>query len=225
MFNGGANLLGPGSRANASVGRAIALAPRALGGSLPGITDMATMGQPGKYTFCFAENHEASPWPPIHSTRGLDAQQSAVTVFAASGTAEATNAHATSAADIVDTLSAALYLPGTLDFDRGLTGGGRCVVLVSPDWAAILEAEGLSRSAVCDELAKRASWPTSILPLGLLQPLLAACQDQPDGAPVLRAVDAPSDILMVVAGGVGTKQTIIPCWAGGSEPVTVPIRP
>ncbi len=53
--NAGANCLGPGNRANACIGRAVALSLVGLGGALPGLVDMATMGQPGKYTLCFAE--------------------------------------------------------------------------------------------------------------------------------------------------------------------------
>ena len=221
-FNSGANLLGPGHRANASVGRAIALTARVIGGALPGLTDMATMGQPGKYTFCFAENESQNPWGPLHADRGVAPEQSAVTVFAASGTVEVTNVHAASADEIVDTLAAALFLPGTLDFDRGLTGGGRCLVLISPDWAAILAADGLSRAETCLRLCSRATWPVSALPPGLRQPLLAARRRDglPESGAKISAVESPTDILMVVAGGVGTKQTLIPCWAGGSQPVT-----
>lgn len=57
-FNAGANCLGPGVRSNATVGRALSLVTRFIGRAIPGVTDMSTMGQPGKYTFCFAENEE-----------------------------------------------------------------------------------------------------------------------------------------------------------------------
>ena len=53
--NAGANCLGPGNRANAAIGRAVQLSLAGIGGAFPGLVDMATMGQPGKYTFCFAE--------------------------------------------------------------------------------------------------------------------------------------------------------------------------
>jgi hypothetical protein len=53
-----------------------------IGGGVPGVTDMATQGQPAKYLFCAAENAGQSPWQPLHVERGLAAEQSAVTVFA-----------------------------------------------------------------------------------------------------------------------------------------------
>src|SRR3954469_11196762 len=58
-FNGGANCLGPGNRSNAVVGRALSLVTRMVGGAREGHADMATLGQPAKYTFCFAENGAA----------------------------------------------------------------------------------------------------------------------------------------------------------------------
>jgi hypothetical protein len=222
-FNSGGNLLGPGARANATVGRALSLIALAVGGAVPGVVDMATMGQPGKYTFCFAENEQESPWEPLHVALGYPAERSAVTVFAAAGTSEVTNAHAATAEDVLETLAASLYQPGTLDPDRSRVGGGRCAVLISPEWAALLAGEGLSRAAVCEELAARASWPVSTLPPGLRRLVLAASgSGARDGS--VNALESASDVLLAVAGGVGIKQTVIAGWAGGSLPVTALVR-
>lgn len=217
-FNSGPNLLGPGNRANATVGRAVSLISRSIGGAVPGIGDMSTMGQPGKYTFCFAESAD-SPWGPLHVEAGLMVEDSAVTVFAASGTTEVTNAHVTSADDVLDTLAAGLYFPGTINFELGLTGGGCCLIIVSPDWAQMLADAGLSRKAVAGELLTRAAWPVSILPSGLRRPLATSRTGGSDQE-MLRAATSTGDFVLVVGGGVGTKQTVVPCWAGGSQPVT-----
>ena len=60
------NAFGPGNRANATIGRAVRLTLQNAGGARSGETDMATLGQPGKYAFCFAENETESPWPALH---------------------------------------------------------------------------------------------------------------------------------------------------------------
>lgn len=219
LFNSGANLLGPGNRANATVGRALALATRVIGGSVPALTDMATMGQPGKYTFCFAEKADGHPWQPVHVARGVPAEQSAVTVFAASGTVEVANAHVNSADDVLDSLAASLYQPGSLDFQNGLVGGGCALILISPEWVTMLTAEGLSRDAVSKELSRRATWDADVLPPGLRRPVLSELAAR-DGQPVIRAADTPQDLQLVVAGGVGMKQAILPGWGGPSRPVT-----
>jgi hypothetical protein len=87
-ISGGANCMGQGSRGNATVGRAVRLLLQNLAGAVPGISDMATLGQPGKYSWCFAENNAENPFPPLHAIRGLPAQSSAVTVMPASGSEE-----------------------------------------------------------------------------------------------------------------------------------------
>src|SRR5215510_13348891 len=55
-MNPGANCFGSGNRANATIGRAIRLILLNVGGAWPGELDKATLGHPGKYTYCIAEN-------------------------------------------------------------------------------------------------------------------------------------------------------------------------
>ncbi len=81
-INSGMNCLGQGTRANATIGRAVQLVIRNVGGGRPGEVDRATLGQPGKFTLCFAENEERSDWEPLHVERGFSPDDSTVTVFA-----------------------------------------------------------------------------------------------------------------------------------------------
>ena len=82
-INCGDNLFGPGWRANATIGRAVRLVMRNVINTLPGKLDRSTLGHPGKYTYCIAENESESPWSPVHVERGLRPEQDVVTVFAA----------------------------------------------------------------------------------------------------------------------------------------------
>ena len=81
-MNSGANIFGPGNRANATIGRAIRLVLMNACASIPGLFDRTVIGHPGKYTYCIAENETDSDWTPLHVERGLAPRQSAVTVFA-----------------------------------------------------------------------------------------------------------------------------------------------
>ena len=74
------NVLGQGFRANATIGRALRLLLITVGGGVPGVTDMATHGHPGKYSYCIGEDEEGSPWSPLHADRGFDPGTSTVTV-------------------------------------------------------------------------------------------------------------------------------------------------
>jgi hypothetical protein len=81
-MNAGTYALGPGNRANATIGRALRLFIYNLGGGENGVNLMGTQGNVGSYAFCFAENEAASPWAPFHVGRGFKAEDSTVTVFA-----------------------------------------------------------------------------------------------------------------------------------------------
>ena len=136
-FNAGYGCFGPGVRANATVGRALRLILINLGGGVPGEADMAVAGHPGKYTFCVAENEEASPWEPLHVERGIARHDSAVTVVGISGFIN------TLQAGVAD-LAEALTFVGSNDYRFG----GCSVVALNPAQARALAAGGLDKAAI-----------------------------------------------------------------------------
>ena len=77
--------LGAGNRANATIGRALRLVVRNVGGASTGGVERSTLGNPMKFTMCFAEWEERAPWEPLHVERGFDREDSVVTVFAMTG--------------------------------------------------------------------------------------------------------------------------------------------
>ncbi|MEX2132035.1 MAG: hypothetical protein WD772_11160, partial [Pseudohongiellaceae bacterium] len=84
-MNSGVNALGQGNRANATIGRALQLLVRNVGGGKPGGIDRAALGTPGKYTFCFSEDESNPDWPSLAMDRGFDRQDSVVSLFAGDG--------------------------------------------------------------------------------------------------------------------------------------------
>ncbi len=84
-MNSGGNAFGQGNRANATIGRALQLIVRNVGGGRPGQVDMSMQGSPGKVGFCFAENTDDSPFEALATTRGLAEGVNAVTLFAGQG--------------------------------------------------------------------------------------------------------------------------------------------
>lgn len=85
QLNTGINALGQGTRANLTIGRALNLTLRNIGGARPGGIDRATLGNPGKLSFCIAENEADSPWTALAESRGIAPGESAVTLFAGEG--------------------------------------------------------------------------------------------------------------------------------------------
>ena len=217
-FNARANCLGPGVRSNAAVGRALGMMTRFLGGAVPGVTDMSTMGQPAKYTCCFAENEEENPWEPLHVERGFARNESTVTIIAIAGTMEVVNPYGLNARDYLHSLAQTLATPSAISpTDDVLIGGGQPIVLISPEWARAIAAEGLSKRAVKEELFKRASCDLDRLSPSAREEVIRRRRTRFE---VLRAPLRPArkadDILVIVAGGVGAKQTVMANWNGGS---------
>ena len=198
-FNSGANCLGPGNRSNATVGRCLSLITRIVGGAREGMADMSTQGQPAKYSFCFAENEEASPWTSLQAERGAPAERSAVTILGVGGIVEAFEADSYAPQRMASALGPVLAHASPAWAPRsGLIGGGHHTVVVSPEWADAFSRAGMSKSDV-------------------RKALLAAARESNDSVSI---VADPDDLLIVVAGGPGVKQNVVPGWAGGSAPVT-----
>lgn len=219
--NAGSNCLGPGNRANAVIGRGLALALRNLGGAVPGILDMATMGQPAKYSFCFAENEAATPWPTLAAERGFGPEESAVTVFATAGTVEIVDTKSREVEDLLLTLANSMPIPGNLGSGEEVLGGGEALVLLPPEWATRLTASGWSKQRAREYIFDKAS-----LPLDRISPdVRAAVAENPARDGFLRVARTPSDVILVVTGGVGGKATFVPTWSGGTRSVTARVEP
>ena len=104
QINAGYNVLGQGWRSNVTIGRALRLVLINIGGGVPGKTDKACHGQPGKLSLCIAENEEASPWEPFHVEKGFAAEDSAVSVIGVTGTQDIIHYARTSARKALDAI-------------------------------------------------------------------------------------------------------------------------
>jgi hypothetical protein len=205
--NGGMNCLGQGAVANATLGRALHLILQNVGGALPGDMDRATHGQPGKFSFCCAENEAQSPWEPLYVERGLRREQSAVTVIGAAGTHNL-NTHAKDADDLIRVIADTMAFPASNDYWIA----GEPWLIISPEHAQVLHAGGLAKAEV-----KRRLWEQSRLRAGrMAQKDLARTQSARGGElgtitadVMLTAAHAPEGIGILVAGGPGTHSVYV----------------
>src|SRR5262249_14624371 len=154
--NSGSGCLGQGAWANATLGRALRLILQNIGGALPGEMDRATQGQPGKYTFCCAENEEARPWGPLHVERGVAAEASAVTVVGALGT-WSMNMTARGAEEVIAMIGDTMQYPASSDY----VYGGAPFVVLSPQHAKLFHGAGWGKAEV-----KRRLWEASKMRAG-----------------------------------------------------------
>ncbi len=221
------NVLGPGNRANAAIGRAVSLALRNIGGAKPGELDMATLGQPAKYTCCFAENEAASPWPALHIERGFAKDASVVTIVGIGGSVEVVDSASNTPQDLAQTFAQSMLIAGTAGGGgHGLLGGGEPLILMPPEIANTFERGGCTKAQ-----AKAAIYERAVLPLDRLSPavrkhlteLRVAAKDGDVNSP-LRVAHNADDIMIVVTGGVGVKAAYMPTWGGTTKAVSRVIR-
>jgi hypothetical protein len=100
------NALGPGNRANATIGRAVRLVLSNVLGYVPGQLDCSTLGHPGKFTYCLAEDEDERSWTPLAQERGVPAGRSAVTVLACEAPRQVMNEWTHAPEDILETFAA-----------------------------------------------------------------------------------------------------------------------
>lgn len=217
-INCGDNLFGPGWRANATIGRAVRLIMRNAIGTLPGKLDRSTLGHPGKYTYCIAENEAESPWPPVHVERGFRPDQNAVTVFAALGPHQVSNQLSNTAAGVLTTIADAMHISG------GVTGQPQYVVVINGEHMRTIGEDGWSKADIKRFLFEHTHNNVAHLKRTHRMPGEILLGDETTMRPL---VATPEDIIVVAAGGrAGVASAFIPGWGGkvSSQSVTKEIR-
>ena len=220
-INGGFNCLGQGAWANATLGRALRLILQNIGGALPGEMDRATQGQPGKYTFCCAENEKMNPWEPLHVERGFALDASTVTVVGAAGTLNMTTL-ARNADDLLRVIADTMAHPPSNDYWIG----GEPWLILAPEHAELLKDAGLSKADV-----KRRLWQQSKMLAGRMAGAdlerTQAARTAELGAigpeTLLPISPKPEGIGIIVAGGAGTHSVCIPTF-GDTRSVTREVK-
>jgi len=208
----GFGALGPGHRANASIGRALRLCMINIGGARPGESDMALLGHPGKFTYCLAEDEEHSPFAPMHTDLGFAPDDTVVTVIGAEAPHSVMySGDADDPEDVNKLLEVlAIGLANMATNNAVLTGGGAVVVL-NPEHAKILHDNGLDRQAVITKLWELTHYPTEQLSYFSAN---FAARIKSD---TYQCFTRPEDILLLMAGGSGLYSMVMPSWCAGAN--------
>ena len=143
-FNSGAGCFGHGTRANATVGRALCMIMLNLGKATPGKTKLSTLSQPGTFSYCIAENSTASPWEPLHVDRGFDRNDSTITALAAMPMQQINDYRNTTSAGILTTLCDSIKVLGS----RTLYRGGHSVLVIPPEVASVFHLESWNKDDI-----------------------------------------------------------------------------
>lgn len=205
-INAGNNLFGQGVRANATIGRAVRLTMMNVMQTQPGLFDRATLGNPGKYSFCFAENEDDSPWEPLHVERGYRREQSAVTVYASNSLYQVYNQLAATPEPLLRCFADALTnlgLPNVKGFNQAL-------IVFAGEHTEVLAKSGWSKREIAEFIVEHARRPLADFKRAARLP----GEPTPSDARTLRALfERPEDVLIVSAGGrAGSWSACLPGW-------------
>jgi hypothetical protein len=205
------NLFGHGWRANATMGRALRLIMINIGGNKPGVTDMATHGHPGKYSYCMGEDEEGSPWRPFHIDRGIPADVSAVTVICAEAPHNVNDQQSKTPEMYLGSAASTMsHLGGNAVYRSGLKSEQ---LLVIPSETARWMADlGWSKQDVQKFLFEHARQPVRALRDrgGWNMSPFHKLVDPDDDDCMVPIVPRPEDILVLVAGGDQRHMNFLP---------------
>jgi hypothetical protein len=202
------NVLGNGCRANATIGRAVRLVLINVLGCIPGQLDRSTLGHPGKFAFCIAEDEEDSPWTPLAQERGIATGVSAVTVLACEAPRQVMNEWTHDPEEILETFAAEMR-HNMLTYS---VWSGSYVVLIPKQLRELLVAAGWQKQDIREYVYRsarvfRRDWAT------VGKGNIVHRSGGPDQE--FTALRSPDDLLVVAAGGpAGGFGVVIPPWLG-----------
>ncbi len=205
-INSGNNVFGQGVRANATIGRAVRLIMMNVMNTKPGLLDRATLGNPGKYSFCFAENEENHPWEPLHVERGFRPEQSAVTVYASNSICQVYNQLASTPGPLLHCVADALCNLGS----PNVRGYNQSLIVFAGEHAEMLRQSGWSKRDVQAFLVQHARRTIADLKRAGRRP---GDVEPGDEVTWKHAFENPDDLLVVCAGGrAGAWSACLPGW-------------
>jgi hypothetical protein len=200
------NALGNSDRATSVIGRAVRLALINLLDVRPGGIDRSTLGHPGKFSYCLAEDEEDTVWRPLSVLRGAPEGASAVTVMAALGPRQVMNEWTHDPKDILETFAAEMRA-NQLHYS---IYGGNYAIIVPKQLREHLQAAGWTKQHVAEFLFERAR-----VRRGDWASVGKGSIVRDRAGKVHAALDSPEHLLVVAAGGpAGGFGAVIPPWMG-----------
>lgn len=214
------------ARANSTLGRALQLILLNIGGGRPDGIDMSTLGNPGKFSYCIAENEEQSPWEPLHVERGLQPGQSALSLFAGDAPRGVSEHNAQDGKTILKTISRQLATVWSYRVCMMF----EAVVVLCPEHVKTLYRDGFSKQQVKEFLFENTGIPLHHYEDGPGEGTQMVSQYREitiDGERCYQKFRSPESLVVVVAGGTAGKfSAVIGSWGTGprgSQMVTYPI--
>jgi len=202
---------GAAGRGSMTVGRAVQLCLRNIGGMRVGATSKSVFGQPARSTgMCFAEAEERSPWPSLAEQRGFLRATEVVHAHAAKGTHAFADGNTADARELVALIAKSIAFPLGNAF-HGPARRGETMLLVNPMWATRFgrvfpDVRGFQACLLEHAWQPVDHWPTEARSL-------LETRDRVGTGGRVHMHERPEQFIVVVCGGMGNLHAIaLPTW-------------
>ena len=219
-IHGGNGCMGPGFRANATIGRAIRLILMNLGAGIPGVSSMTIFGMPSRFTYCLTENMEDHPWESLSVSKGYSGDENVITMAMVESPRFCFDDVSDEPIRLMNGIADTMVAMGSWNMHTR----SDMVVAMGPQHAAICANSGMSRADVHSRLCEMAGRKVRDLKNGgnwrreraLAFPIEV---DPDDDDYFIPAIKNPEDLQLIVAGGWGPCTAVCHGWSGGSRAV------
>ncbi len=219
-IHGGNGCMGPGFRANATIGRAIRLILMNLGAGIPGVSSMTIFGMPSRFTYCLTENMEDHPWESLSVSKGYSGDENVITMAMVESPRFCFDDVSDEPIRLMNGIADTMVAMGSWNMHTR----SDMVVAMGPQHAAICANAGMSRADVHSRLCEMAGRKVRDLKNGgnwrreraLAFPIEV---DPDDDDYFIPAIKNPEDLQLIVAGGWGPCTAVCHGWSGGSRAV------
>ena len=219
-IHGGNGCMGPGFRANATIGRAIRLILMNLGAGIPGVSSMTIFGMPSRFTYCLTENMEDHPWESLSVSKGYSGDENVITMAMVESPRFCFDDVSDEPIRLMNGIADTMVAMGSWNMHTR----SDMVVAMGPQHAALCATAGMSRADVHSRLCEMAGRKVRDLKNGgnwrreraLAFPIEV---DPDDDDFFIPAIKNPEDLQLIVAGGWGPCTAVCHGWSGGSRAV------
>jgi hypothetical protein len=197
---------GAGGRGSMTLGRAIALCLRNVGGQKAGVTSRTTFGQPARFGLCFGEWEERSPWPTLAQRNGCEFAGNVATVHGGTSIFHLFDNDDQTPAERAAAIGRSISYPLNQLF-RGSADTGQVLIAINPIWAESFDRDLGSLQAFQQHVWEYAVQPIEIF--GAAQRKFLENHGRIGDSGLVRLVDRPDQFVPVVCGGAGSLHAIV----------------
>mgnify|MGYP005711358753 FL=1 len=214
------NVLGQGNRANSTIGRALQLTIRNVGGGKPQEVDQATFGTPSKLGFCIAED-ESTPWTTLAEDNGFDKNESTVTLLSSDGPVGVIDQISREPEGLIRSISESLKIINHID----MANASDTIVIIGPEHGDVFDRNGWDKKSTAEALYKATTVPAGGDFGMITNDSVENLETEKKNVPKFRS----SGITLIRAGGAaGLFSAVMPGWLmngeSGTNPVTKEIK-